>query len=558
MKNWLPYFFLLLPFTVCAQTDYQERLYLHTDRTTYVTGETIWFSAYLLDATTNRLSNLSRQFYVELISVDNKPVLQQTVALRGGRGASSMQITDPLPTGRYQLRAYTNWMKNFAIRNFFTQEIIVLNPFVANKDSLSSSAPAIASNENTNKLTDFPLRLSTERLGRRQPLTISFENMPAAASLAITRIDQLPSPKPVSINDASSVSINDAGLIATQPAGSVINYLPEMEGPVLAGYLVDKTTGNRLKQQTAFLAAPGVHYSLTSSVSDENGKIFFNLPTVSQAKELVFHPVVSGNEQIGWEPQPVYVDNYNFPATASAPLIQDSTTEALVKERNLNSQLMAAFYPSSIDSTSFHPVIFGAPDNYYELDLYTRFPTMEEVIHEFIPEIRMRRADGKTRFNVKNNLFTEFFLNEPLILVDGVPVNNANDIMGLDPTKIKSISVYTRKMFLGPVVREGLIVLQTYKGDLNGFTVPKTDMVVQYAGIKPATLFAAPSYGGGTYQSARIPDRRSLLYWNGTLELAPKEITIYSSDLPGTYQIRLEGISPSGAFIHVEKQIIVQ
>ncbi|HPZ87618.1 MAG TPA: hypothetical protein PLQ32_05920 [Flavihumibacter sp.] len=175
MKNWLPYFFLLLPFTVCAQTDYQERLYLHTDRTTYVTGETIWFSAYLLDATTNRLSNLSRQFYVELISVDNKPVLQQTVALRGGRGASSMQITDPLPTGRYQLRAYTNWMKNFAIRNFFTQEIIVLNPFVANKDSVSSSAPAIASNENTNKLTDFPLRLSTERLGRRQPLTISFE-----------------------------------------------------------------------------------------------------------------------------------------------------------------------------------------------------------------------------------------------------------------------------------------------------------------------------------------------------------------------------------------------
>ena len=154
--------------------------------------------------------------------------------------------------------------------------------------------------------------------------------------------------------------------------------------------------------------------------------------------------------------------------------------------------------------------------------------------------------------------FTEFFLNEPLILVDGVPVNNANDIMGLDPTKIKSISVYTRKMFLGPVVREGLIVLQTYKGDLNGFIVPKSDMVVQYAGIKPTALFAAPSYGSSAYQSARIPDRRSLLYWNGAVEHAAKEITLYSSDLPGTYHIRLEGISPSGAFIHVEKQIIVQ
>lgn len=549
MKKWLLYLIVFLPVSLYAQTGYREQLYLHTDRTVYVTGETIWYSAYLFDMGRQQVSSVSRQCYLELISEERKPVLQQVVRLDDGRGAGSLPIGNQLPAGRYQLRAYTNWMKNFDARFFFTQELVVLNPFVAAKNIGASpgpdASPITAAGTATN---NFLLQLSAEKLHRRENFTIRFDSMPAAASIAVARIDDLPAPPAISI-----AAYFRAGGASEK---HVISYLPEMEGPVLGGYLVDKTTGKRVAGKTGFLSAPGIDYTLAASVSDDSGRLFFNLPLGTNVKELVFHPLQSNNEQLVWEPQPLYADSYNF--EPSQPVVYGSQAEALAKERNLNSQLMAAYHPLPNDSARPGPVMFGAPDKHYELDLYTRFPTMEEVIHEFIPEIRMRRSDGGIRFNVKNSIFNDFFLNEPLLLIDGVPVDHADDIIKLDPVKIKSVSVYTRKMFLGPVVKEGLIVLRTYKGDLNGYTVPKNDMVVQYSPSSAATGFSAPDYSGKSFQSLRIPDRRSLLYWNGLLERANKEITISTSDLPGIYLITIEGISRSGTFIHVQKKISVE
>ena len=90
----------------------QEKAYLHLDRPVYGTGETIWFSAYVVDASQHQLDSLSQVLHVDLLSPDHKVVARRTLLLQGGRANGDIDIADSLTAGTYVLRAYTNWMRN--------------------------------------------------------------------------------------------------------------------------------------------------------------------------------------------------------------------------------------------------------------------------------------------------------------------------------------------------------------------------------------------------------------------------------------------------------------
>ena len=107
----------LLPRVARQLTDYllaarQEKAYLHLDRPMYGTGETIWFSAYVVDASHHQPDSLNQVLYVDLLSPEKSVVTRRTLRLRGGRSSGDLLIADTLAPGTYVLRAYTNWMRN--------------------------------------------------------------------------------------------------------------------------------------------------------------------------------------------------------------------------------------------------------------------------------------------------------------------------------------------------------------------------------------------------------------------------------------------------------------
>src|SRR5688572_4276769 len=91
----------------------QEKVYVHFDRSLYVTGENMWFKIYYTDGVLHRPLELSKVCYLELIDSDNEPVLQTKVSMNKGGGHGSLFIPATVNSGNYTLRAYTNWMKNF-------------------------------------------------------------------------------------------------------------------------------------------------------------------------------------------------------------------------------------------------------------------------------------------------------------------------------------------------------------------------------------------------------------------------------------------------------------
>lgn len=102
-----------------------EKTYLHTDREYYSSGEDIWFSAYLVNGRSASLTSTSNNLYVELISSAAELVDRKVIRLDNGLGRGDFKLKDSIPGGWYQLRAYTNWMRNFDDLFVFQKKIYI-------------------------------------------------------------------------------------------------------------------------------------------------------------------------------------------------------------------------------------------------------------------------------------------------------------------------------------------------------------------------------------------------------------------------------------------------
>ena len=110
-----------------------EKAYLHTDREVYIGGETLWFSAYLINAQNNQFINSSNTLYVELVSTSEKSeplvIAKRIIRMEQGKGSGDFKLKDSIAAGTYTLRAWTNWMRNFNDNFLFEKEIRVLSSF---------------------------------------------------------------------------------------------------------------------------------------------------------------------------------------------------------------------------------------------------------------------------------------------------------------------------------------------------------------------------------------------------------------------------------------------
>lgn len=91
----------------------QEKVYLHLDNRSYYIGDTIWFKAYVTNASTLKFTDVSRILYVELLN--DKGVEMETKKLRieNGQCYGEFALKEHYYTGYYELRAYTRNMLNF-------------------------------------------------------------------------------------------------------------------------------------------------------------------------------------------------------------------------------------------------------------------------------------------------------------------------------------------------------------------------------------------------------------------------------------------------------------
>ncbi len=116
-----------------SQICQQEKVYLHFDNTAYFQGDVIWFSAYVVNASTHTPAP-SKVLYVELLSPNGVVLKQLKLKVENGQANGSLPLVDvsteearalrgvtALPSGFYEVRAYTRTMLNFDHASVFSR-----------------------------------------------------------------------------------------------------------------------------------------------------------------------------------------------------------------------------------------------------------------------------------------------------------------------------------------------------------------------------------------------------------------------------------------------------
>lgn len=134
-----------------------EKVYLHFDKPYYSSGEFMWFKTYLVSANTNRPDTKSQLVHVELINPSGKIVNSRSIKIEDGGGEGEFYLPKKLASGVYNVRAYTNFMRNFDSSYFFTKKVNIRN-----QNSLTSGQPQFIKASLENKTENTASRLKPD------------------------------------------------------------------------------------------------------------------------------------------------------------------------------------------------------------------------------------------------------------------------------------------------------------------------------------------------------------------------------------------------------------
>ena len=326
-------------------------------------------------------------------------------------------------------------------------------------------------------------------------------------------------------------------------------YLPEIEGQILQGKITNIVTNKSASSINLYATIPNKNFTFKQTRSNIEGNFAINMNNIYGTNELI----IQTNNQIDSN-YAIEIENsfsLKYATAAHSKLNLQKKWAYQLNDRSINMQAENAFlHPSSIDSTSNKIIdttdFFGIADKKYLLDDYTRFITMEEVIKEFISDVKIKKQNEKFNWRLYNKVSKVFFDNDALILLDGLPIFNTNTLMDFSPLKIKSIDLVTERYLLQEFVNEGIISLKTYDGDIAGYTVNAKAIAITYNGLQKPKAYYSPMYAT-TNNNNRLVDTRNVLLWmpNVTTPTSNK-INFYTSNLKGKFIIVIQAITKDG------------
>lgn len=328
------------------------------------------------------------------------------------------------------------------------------------------------------------------------------------------------------------------------------DFRPETSGLTITGKITDKRTNLPPHPTIAYLSVPGRSFSFSTTLSRVDGTLSFSVGKFYGSKEIIVQTNNRTDSSLHIEIANPFSDRFSRLASPESQIPQGAQHQLLL--RSIGMQAENAYRPAEkhrlvplppADTIGF----YGHPDLRYNLDDYTRFVTMDEVIREYVQDVRVRRNGTNAYWRVRNVLFNTFFEDDPLLLIDGVPVFDGDKMIEINPLKVRKIDVVSHRYRFGPSLTDGIVNFVTYDGDLGGYQLDPSAVAVQYNGIQQLQEFYTPAYTPGAQNP--LPDLRNQLLWLPEIGIdakGAKHLSLFTSDVQGKYAVVVQGITPDG------------
>ena len=538
---------------------HKEAIVLHTDRDRYIAGEQIWFSIATIGSPNGIVSTMSSLAYVELLNPWNMPVIQSRFSLAEGWGEGCLQLPDTLRSGTYTVRAYTNHMKNFPIETYFMHEVQIYNAFsnlsFLEKKRQPLSAAFHSDYEKTDELPQTAKLVFDSVFGRRSKVSLRIET---------------------GLNEISNLSISAV------PSGSKENFQVDTKYKIDSASVPERFSYEknghwltlRVKYREGSAADP-IRYLFRSvqgkvaefsyAERDSAGSYSFLLPVDDITRNFIIQPEVA-SKNISLEIEPSF--SWQMPASNYFPAILPDSILRIFSQLSFNYQASRIYKitarrnkPQPVNFQSKKRRFYGIPEMEVILADYISLPTMQEVFFELLPGIILKPVKNSYEIRITNPLTGSFYAEPPLVMIDGIIINDLNVLADLNPERVEKVEVVKTPYLTGDKILHGIVNVITKTGDFSDISMPEYAVMLPYKVVEEVPDFVAPDYSDPKVISSRTPDLRNTLYWNPLIKTdssGKANLTFHTSDLPGNYIIDVHGISDSGKIVVVRKSFRVR
>jgi hypothetical protein len=519
----------------------QLRVDLRSDQRVYVTGDDLW-----LDGTMDRVDTSSRWTRIRLLDRNGEMRAEATLRNDNGMFSGYLEIPETLPTDVYFLDAVPSVSASVT----GSEPVYIVNPRIpqgsgcdASESKLGNASPAAMADE-------ISIRIEKDTVDVRSPIEFSWSTGSGRGLrevfIHVVRQDALSEMMDSLCKGFSHPIRHDRG-DPRMDLGHLIRARVTRNGTPVPGVV-------------CFAALQDTKANIAVSESSADGMVEFLIPRSYDPSRLVVSTQSPSNGGLSL----TLIDPDANPARIPFPCVRlNPSMRSDLEERILYSRLERRYHPEGVrsfdlsltDSSDF----YGKPDRRYILDDYTRFPVMEEVFTDIIPEVRVRKEAGAPVLQVLNTPMKTYFPRQGLVMLDGVPMADAQAVLDIDPLRIRAIDVVARTFTLGDIEFPGVVHLKSYKTDLAGNAPPKGSLSLPFPGVQRSSNHPETEDAGG--RIGYRPSTRNLVFRQNLSYPESKEkdsIRLNTSDATGNHRICVYGIDGRGKRIKGEKSIFVR
>ncbi|MDD2996079.1 MAG: hypothetical protein PHP99_07695 [Paludibacter sp.] len=529
-------FCLLLP--VQSKAEWKERIVLETDKDIYLAGEKILFSVTTTD-TLNRIADFSKVAYAELLS-DAKSESQVTISISESLGNGYIEIPENLKTGYYRLVAYTRYMRNEGPGAFSRKLIAVVNPMTFDTENLT---PTVIRNSALKQSAGSGFQIGTDKqkYSKRSTGNLQISNIPQDAqmvSASISRYDEITNP-------ADSVFQEDT-------FKNDYVFLPEYEGQIINARLIDNNNNpiSGKGKTDIYLSSPGEGPMIYKGKTDNHGNVFFVTEKFSLKSEIATVINTGKAENIKIDILSPYASE---PVGKLPELLIDSVTLQSLLQSSVGMQAKKLFRIPSLKSDTLNLNSLYKPYKTYKLDEYTRFNTLEEVIVEFVTNVKFQKIENARKLSVISHETGTYTFGNTLVLLDNIPVFDHELLLNFNPLYIDEIKIFLGKYVFGGTYFDGIVSFNTYKRNYNGFKLDASTSIVNYPVLQSGSTTIETLTESTTMPEKNTPDFRHTLLWQPSLQTSGQKlisIPFNTSDYTGKFRIKVNVLTKKGELIN--------
>ena len=497
-----------------------ERALALTDKELYLTGERLHVSVCIVDDDM-RPSTLSSVAYVE-ISDSYRLCAQGLVSLTAGRGWADIALPSSLHSGNYLLTVYTRAMRNLNLATsdaLFSKVISIVNPtHVSRADNIVFlPTDSIATSPSLRQAPTL-----TSIAGGIVTLPASLGGDLLFSSLTLMRND-LVSP------DYSALHV-DRRMLTQQPATPM---LPESEGHLV---LARPTEARSIVSQT-HLVMIGRQNAIFDGQWQPDGTWLYYTTNIFGKRPAMLSTFDAEGRPVAME----FVSPFAKILPISLPKLEIGCTEADLQRRAESAQREQDITDwLANDSIVFSANILSSKPHYsYDLDEYTKFKSVREILIEFVRGVKRDNINGFNQLFIIDPDLHEYSKWSALVLLDGMPVFDIDEILDYDARLLKYVMIYTDRYTFGNTPFWGIISFISQKGLLSNFNLDRTSHLVSYSFPQDRPAFITPA----------DPQAGTVVWCPEVVPDASHPIVFTAPSVPADYRIMLQGFDTDGNYV---------